>query len=189
MGLQQVEKGKANRKNGHVFLMPRASFPSGWTSRYRADRVEPTLMIFLRRSTISVSDTVYHRVVCFRQQKTVTWRGFWQKSPRRRLGQSSADFQVMWYLVSCVFHHAVRLHMCRNHPWSCDKRLQTCWRRPKKMSFVGGASTTCRTLVRMVGQYSALGIEQLRYWKCLCQCRYRPFVFVFQQKPLWWSWS
>ena len=58
-------------------------------------------MIFLRGSTISVSDTVYHRVVCFRQQKTVTWRGFWQKSPRR-LGQSSADFQVMWYLVPFV---------------------------------------------------------------------------------------
>ena len=112
----------------------------------------------------------YHCFVRFRQQKTVTWRGFWQKSPRR-LGQSSADFQVMWYLVPCVFHHAVRLHVCRNHPWSCDKRLQTCWRRPKKMSFVGGASMTCRTLVRMVGQYSTLGIEQL-FYVCVYYCRY-----------------
>ena len=43
----------------------------------------------------------YYCFVRFRQQKTVTWRGFWQKSPRR-LGQSSADFQVMWYLVPFV---------------------------------------------------------------------------------------
>ena len=118
----------------------------------------------------------YHCFVRFRQQKTVTWRGFWQKSPRR-LGQSSADFQVMWYLVPCVFHHAVRLHVCRNHPWSCDKRLQTCWRRPKKMSFVGGASMTCRTLVRMVGQYSTLGIEQL-FYVCLYYCRYI-YIYIY----------